>query len=98
VVAKVGDPAYQPGVIPANTYEGQTADVPTVAIQNFLVTHEGVSADDGRLPDDQGDLRQPRPPGAAHAAGQGHQARGTAPKACRSRCIRAPRSTTAKPA
>jgi uncharacterized protein len=43
VVAKVGDPAYQPGVIPANTYTGQTADVPTVAIKNFLVTHDGVS-------------------------------------------------------
>jgi len=45
VVAKVGDAAYQPGVIPAKTYEGQTADVPTAAVQNFLVTHEGVPAD-----------------------------------------------------
>jgi TRAP transporter TAXI family solute receptor len=45
VVAKVGDPAYQASVIPANTYEGQTSDVPTAAIQNFLATHEGVSAD-----------------------------------------------------
>jgi TRAP transporter TAXI family solute receptor len=45
VVAKVGDPAYQPAIIPANTYEGQTADVPAIAIQNFLVTHEGVPAD-----------------------------------------------------
>ncbi|HJV95727.1 MAG TPA: TAXI family TRAP transporter solute-binding subunit [Albitalea sp.] len=45
VVAKVGDPAYQPAIIPANTYEGQTRDVPSIAIQNFLVTHEGVSAD-----------------------------------------------------
>ncbi|MEP7140793.1 MAG: TAXI family TRAP transporter solute-binding subunit [Caldimonas sp.] len=42
VVAKVGDPAYQPAMIPANTYEGQTKDVPSIAIQNFLVTHEGV--------------------------------------------------------
>ncbi len=42
VVAKVGDPAYQPGTIPAKTYEGQNEDVATVAIQNFLVTHEGV--------------------------------------------------------
>ena len=42
VVAKVGDAAYQPGVIPAKTYEGQTADVQTAAVQNFLVTHEGV--------------------------------------------------------
>src|SRR3954452_19813927 len=37
VVAKIGDPAYQPAVVPANTYEGQTRDVPAIAIQNFLV-------------------------------------------------------------
>lgn len=42
VVAKIGDPAYQATVIPANTYTGQNADVPTVAIQNFLVSHAGV--------------------------------------------------------
>jgi uncharacterized protein len=45
VVAKVGDAAYQPAVIPADTYDGQTKDVPSIAIQNFLVTHEGVPAD-----------------------------------------------------
>ena len=45
VVAKIGDPAYQGAVIPAKTYEGQTAEVITVAVQNFLVTHEGVPAD-----------------------------------------------------
>jgi uncharacterized protein len=43
VIAKIGDPAYQPAVIPANTYTGQTADVPTAAIPNFLVSHTGVS-------------------------------------------------------
>jgi len=43
VVAKVGDAAYQPAVIPANTYTGQTADVATAAIPNFLITHAGVS-------------------------------------------------------
>ena len=43
VVAKVGDAAYQPTVIPANTYTGQTQDVPTAAIPNFLITHTGVS-------------------------------------------------------
>lgn len=43
VVAKVGDPAYQVAVIPANTYNGQTADIATAAIPNFLVTHSGVS-------------------------------------------------------
>jgi uncharacterized protein len=45
IVAKIGDPAYQATVIPAGTYEGQTADVPTAAIPNFLVTHAGVSDD-----------------------------------------------------
>jgi TRAP transporter TAXI family solute receptor len=43
VVAKIGRPSYQPGGIPAGTYEGQDSDVPTVAITNILVTHEGVS-------------------------------------------------------
>ncbi|MCS6945607.1 MAG: TAXI family TRAP transporter solute-binding subunit [Sutterellaceae bacterium] len=45
VIAKVGDPAYQPGTIPANTYTGQETAVPTAMIKNFLVTHEGVPAD-----------------------------------------------------
>ena len=45
VVTKIGEAAYTTGVIPANTYNGQTADVPTVTVQNFLVTHEGVPAD-----------------------------------------------------
>ncbi|RAU20844.1 C4-dicarboxylate ABC transporter [Paramagnetospirillum kuznetsovii] len=41
-IAKTGDPAYIASVVPANTYRGQTADVPTAAVRNFLVTHEGV--------------------------------------------------------
>jgi uncharacterized protein len=45
VIKKVGDPAYQAGVIPANTYTGQTTDVPTASVKNFLVTHAGVSDD-----------------------------------------------------
>ena len=45
VVAKVGDPAYSAGTIPANTYTGQTEAVPTAAIKNFLVTHAGVPND-----------------------------------------------------
>lgn len=43
IVEKVGDPAYQSGVIPANTYEGQKTNVPTAYIQNFLVTRENLS-------------------------------------------------------
>lgn len=46
MVAKVGDAAYQPATIPANTYDGQTTDLPTAAIKNFLVSHEGVPADE----------------------------------------------------
>jgi len=42
VVAKIGAP-FRPGVIPAGTYTGQDADVPTATIPNFLVTHSGVS-------------------------------------------------------
>ena len=45
VVAKVGDAAYQTAVIPANTYTGQTQDVPTAVIPNFLVTQSDVSDD-----------------------------------------------------
>jgi TRAP transporter TAXI family solute receptor len=45
VIKKTNDAAYLPGTIPANTYRGQTADVPAVAVQNYLVTHEGVSND-----------------------------------------------------
>jgi uncharacterized protein len=45
VVLKVGDPAYQSGVVPANTYEGQTTNVPTAYVQNFLVTRADLPTD-----------------------------------------------------
>ena len=45
VLRKTNDPAYLPATIPANTYRGQTADVHSAAVQNFLVTHEGISND-----------------------------------------------------
>jgi uncharacterized protein len=45
VADKIGNAAYQPTSIPANTYDGQTEAVPTVAITNLLVSHEGVSDD-----------------------------------------------------
>jgi TRAP transporter TAXI family solute receptor len=45
VIRKTNDPAYLPAVIPANTYRGQTTDVPSAAVQNYLVTHEGVGND-----------------------------------------------------
>lgn len=42
VVAAVGAP-YVPAVIPAGTYTGQDADVPTAAVGNIMVTSEAVS-------------------------------------------------------
>ncbi len=45
VVAKIGDPAYVADTIPADTYKGQTAAVPAVAVRNFLVTHSGMKDD-----------------------------------------------------
>jgi TRAP transporter TAXI family solute receptor len=42
VVESIGAP-YVPSVIPAGTYDGQDEDVPTAAIGNILVTHDGVS-------------------------------------------------------
>ena len=45
VVSKIGDPAYLSSIIPARAYEGQTADVETAAVVNFLVTRDNLSAD-----------------------------------------------------
>lgn len=42
IVNKIGAP-YVAKTIPAGTYDGQTEDVPTAAVINFLVTREGVS-------------------------------------------------------
>jgi len=42
VATKLGAP-FVATTIPANTYAGQTSDVPTLAVVNFLVTREGVS-------------------------------------------------------
>ena len=43
VVKKIGNAAYQSGVIPPNTYDGQTEAVPTATITNILVTRSGVT-------------------------------------------------------
>ncbi|MBK8212065.1 MAG: TAXI family TRAP transporter solute-binding subunit [Rhodospirillales bacterium] len=45
VVARIGDAAYLPATIPAGTYQGQTAEVPTASITNFLVSQSEVSED-----------------------------------------------------
>ncbi len=44
VAATLGAP-YIAHEIPAGTYQGQDAAVPTVAVINFLITHEGVAED-----------------------------------------------------
>jgi TRAP transporter TAXI family solute receptor len=44
IIAKLGAP-YVAQTIPAGTYDGQAEDVPTAAVINFLVTHDGVSDD-----------------------------------------------------
>nr|HRO16163.1 TAXI family TRAP transporter solute-binding subunit [Paracoccus sp. (in: a-proteobacteria)] len=41
LVGKLGS-AYHAATIPAGTYQGQDADVPTAAITNILVTHDEV--------------------------------------------------------
>lgn len=43
IVEKINDSAYKGSVIPAKTYPGQDEDVKTIAIKNFLVSHDGVS-------------------------------------------------------
>ncbi|WP_323613898.1 TAXI family TRAP transporter solute-binding subunit [Pseudomonas putida] len=45
IVSKIGNSAYQPATIPAKTYDGQDADVPTAAITNILVTRADISDD-----------------------------------------------------
>ncbi len=71
VVAKVGDAAYQPTTIPANTYTGQTEAVPSIAIKNFLVSH-GRRCRRCGLRDDQVDVRKPRHAGRRAQRRQGH--------------------------
>lgn len=42
VVEKIGEPVFISENVPAGTYNGVDQDVPTVAIINFLITHEDV--------------------------------------------------------
>lgn len=44
VVSRVGG-AYQPGIIPADTYKGQASDVATATITNLLVSQTSVTDD-----------------------------------------------------
>ena len=45
IVGKISSKAYIAATIPAGTYDGQPADVPTAAVPTILVTREGVSDD-----------------------------------------------------
>lgn len=45
IASKIPDKAYAQVIIPANTYKGQTTDVPSVAVANVLVTNESLSTD-----------------------------------------------------
>jgi hypothetical protein len=45
VIAKIGSPAYVTAAIPARTYDGQPAEIPTVSIMNLLVAREAISDD-----------------------------------------------------
>lgn len=69
VVSQIGDPVYVSTIIPAGTYDGQDKDVPTAAVVNFLVTHDGVDEELGyqltkQIFENLGDMT------AAHAAAQ----------------------------
>ena len=59
VVDKAGAP-FVKATIPANTYNGQAAAVPSAAVVNYLVTHDGMKEETVYPPpDDQGHLRKP---------------------------------------
>ena len=95
VVEKIESDAYLAGVIPAGTYDGQDADVPTVAITNILVTHEKVSDEVAYqmtklMFDNLAAL------GNAHSAARTSSWK-TPPRTCRSCCTRAPSASTRKP-
>lgn len=49
VTTAIGSDAYQPGTIPAGTYDGQDQDVQTIAITNLLVSHEDVDEETAYL-------------------------------------------------
>ena len=45
IANKIADKAYVQVIVPANTYKGQTTEVPTVAVANILVTNEKLPTD-----------------------------------------------------
>jgi uncharacterized protein len=45
VIRRIDDPAYARSTISANTYRGQSKAVTTLAVQNIVVTHDGLSDD-----------------------------------------------------
>ncbi|MFN3987222.1 MAG: TAXI family TRAP transporter solute-binding subunit [Rhodocyclaceae bacterium] len=77
VVTAIGNEAYQVGVIPANTYKGQTEDIPTATIRNLLVTHAGVS-DEAVYAMTKSMMEHLDQLGTAHAAARGIDPQGVA--------------------
>ena len=95
IVATIGAP-YMAATIPAGTYDGQEADVPTAAVGNFLITHDGVPEETvyqmTKLLFENLDQLARRP-----CRGQGDRPARRRSRACRCRCIRAPSATTGRP-
>ena len=85
VTAKIGDPAYLSKPIPAGTYEGMDREVMTVAINNLLVTRDGVPADVD-LQHDQGNVREPGGPHGRAFRREGNLARTRMRRARRRHC------------
>ena len=91
IIEKLGAP-YVAVTIPAGTYEGQEADVPTAAVINFLVTHDGVSEETVYqmtkllFENLRRSRRRTSPPRRSTST--------TRSPACRSRCTPAPSAST----
>ena len=97
VIKKTNDPAYLPAMIPANTYRGQTADVPSSRCRTISSRYDGVSTDTvygmtKTLWTSRSTSWSPhiRPPSRSNSSKRS--------TACRCRFIPVPRSTTRKSA
>ena len=94
VVAALGAP-YISATIPAGTYTGQDADVQTVAVVNFLVTHSDVS-DDLAYEMTKQLYEKPAGTGSRPQCGQADQARKRAQRHAGAAASGPPSATTRK--
>ena len=95
VVAKIGDPAYQPAVIPANTYTGQDSRRAVGGDPQLPGHARGVSGDTG-LPDDQDRCTTTSTPCTPRTTRPRPSSARTPSRACRCPCTRVPSATTTK--